>query len=660
MPNVPIPLPKPPHDIRPCSSNRWGAGTDIFASNLRLRPVSLARDGADGCFVVTGEVDASNLEVALRLHHVDATGTVVTSAALDMSGGVWFHEAHVVRSAPGSCIVVWSNGSWGARLQAQRFDSSCTPLWAGVVDLSPASHGFASIAAASDGSNGAAVAFLENSSDVTATQSFRLQLIDANGNLPWGTTGTVLAAPGSGVPFPVDQTEVVATGNDFLVLWEEFFLGISGPIKVHAAWVDGTGQIVQGPFLAGGTMEIWELGKHTAVADSGTGAVYVALVQSSELHVLRFENQADLPAWTAKAPMPVLAQAYSLAEDGNGGAFVAVVGSTGSVGINRLDNTGFDTWAGTPAATAAMINFGLPLGAPVPFPWGSVACVSAKPNGGAILVFPDWDASNVSHLKSQCFDDLGRPLGAARLLSSAQGGQRWPRITDRIDTASASMQPQPGSAFLPGTVVCVYEGPSGVSGSSINAQKLGCCASTRFTIPHLPDWSQPKWPKVYPGFAFVSFTSSTASERYGVVPLPDLVDVPGVNAPGCLLTPGVAAPGWVRIWCTGVPNHVSVDLWTHAGELVASAETETAASQEKDATTRTLTFRPDAALSYLLRFRTRQRSDQLGALPVGLRFESGAGTAPPSRTRAVHLGESAKTASARKATSAKGRKTRDA
>jgi hypothetical protein len=613
----------------------------LLASNLRLRPISIARDGADGCFVITGEIDASNQEIALRLHHVDTTGTLTSAVVLEMGQGVWFYDAFAIQSVPGSCIVVWSNPAWGARLKAQRFDSNCSPLWTSIVNLSTATHGFSAVAAASDGSSGAVIAFLENASGIASTQSFRVQCVDKDGNLPWGSSGTVLIGPGPSASFPASQPQVVTGSGEFAVLWQGFFLGVSGPIAVNAAWIDGAGQLLQSSFVAGNTFEIWDGGKHTAVADFAGGGFYVSLVQLSSLQLLRFERRARSSAWTTSVQQPILPQAYSLAEDGGGGALLASIGNGGVVSVARFDRTGANLWWSAPAMSAATISFGLPPGAPVPGTWGGVVAVAPKPTGGAILVYPDWVSSIESHLNSQCFDEFGDLIGQPRPLSSALGTQEWPRVTDQLDAAAITMLPSPGSAFLPGTVICAWEGESGASGSSISLQKLGCCTSTHWPIPQLPGWMVPNWPRPYPGTVFVSFSALSGSERYGVIPLPNLAEIPNVHSPGSLLTVGVDAPEWIRIWLGNVPDDVSVDIWTHTGERAAGAETVAGSAQGKTALNamRTLTFRPSAELSYLLRFRRPRRSTESSALPVRVRIEFGLGDTPPSptaRTEAVN------------------------
>ena len=191
-------------DLRDCGTRRWGAGVDLQVDMLlRLRPVSIVRDGSDGAFMLTTKISAANVEVELRIHHVNAAGIPTTpSVVLSTFSNVWFYDAFLVPSATGTCIAVFTAAGWGNQLRAQRFDGNLTPLWPAPVVLSPTNKGIAYVAAASDGDNGALVAFKDNASDVAALQAFRVQRISVSGSLPWGPAGTILVTPGTSTLIP--------------------------------------------------------------------------------------------------------------------------------------------------------------------------------------------------------------------------------------------------------------------------------------------------------------------------------------------------------------------------------------------------------------------------------------------------------------------------
>jgi hypothetical protein len=497
--------------------------------------------------------------------------------------------------------------------------------------LSPQLRGFGSVSTASDRQNGAVVAFLENPSG-PFNKYFRVQRIEVDGDLPWGPSGTVIVGPKPNrLPSdltPVSESQIVTGQNEFAVLWRT-------PI-VHAAWISTSGQLLRKPFVVGTTAETWvSTAKRTAIADSGGGGFYVALCTSSSLDLLRFESRTASATWTSSTQPPIVPEAYSIAEDGNGGALLASVGSGGLISVARYNPAGVNLWASAAAANAAIINFGLPLtpAAYLPEPWrlwGGVVAIAPKSTGGAILVNPDWNDRVTLVLPS--FDQFGELIGRDVQVSWAPGTQEWPHLTDELEAAPVAGSKPSGSAVDPGTVICVWTSQSGSGGTSISAQKLGCCPRRPVKIiPHVPEMVAPDVPRAYPGTIFVSFPGSSKSERYGLIPLPYLAEIPRVNLPGSLITAGVDAPGWVRLWLGNVPEDVNVDVWAHTGELAAVAKPSTASAQTKNALSgvRTLTFRPSAKLSYLLRFRRPRHSNASSAIPLSIRFEFGLGSGPP-------------------------------
>src|SRR5689334_12816900 len=109
-------IPDKTPDLRACITRRWGAGVDLQVSLNRLRPVAVARDGNDGAFMLTTEINAMNNEIALRLHHVSAAGVAGPPLLLANGSNVWFYSACLVPSHAGSIIAVWTAGGWGNTL----------------------------------------------------------------------------------------------------------------------------------------------------------------------------------------------------------------------------------------------------------------------------------------------------------------------------------------------------------------------------------------------------------------------------------------------------------------------------------------------------------------------------------------------------------------
>ncbi len=630
----------PSPDLRMCLTMRWGNGVDLVVKTDQLRPISIARDGADGAFVLTGEVNAQNSEIELLLHHISAAGVKTATTSISSGLGVWFYSAYVIPSAIGTCIVIWTSAGWGAGLSAQKFDTNGSALWPAAMVLNPTNHGFANVGAASDGHEGALVAFTENFSDVAASQHFRVQRVNSDGNLPWGASGTLV----NGVP---DSTPQIVVGpNEFAVLWHEFFQ-TSGPISVHAAWVSLAGQLIGTPATIGSTFEIW-LGqaKRHAIADP-SGGFYVAFYPiSGPLQLARFESRSMTSAWSIPTRSLALAASYSLAEDGSGGALLASVDPTGLVCVGRYDRKGTNMWASATAANVSTITLGLPTGTPVPALWGGVVAIAAKKSGGAIAVIPDWGSSPTARLHSRCFDSSGAFVGTDSLVTAAAGGQAFPLLADMVLPVSNLPVPKPRPPRQPvppdqESVICVWQGDNGGSGTTISAQKLGCCLRTyslvqappREVVPEFPCSFPANWPSRFPGTIFVAFPCGDSAGHFGLLKIPDLATVPGLKLPGGLATFNVPVPRWVRVWFDRAPRGLNIELQSHKAVSIAKATPVNVSSAVEHFYGRslTLTFQPEQGLSYVFVFR---RGDELGKadiVPLGIRMEFGENDVPPLR-----------------------------
>ena len=651
-------IPDKTPDLRTCITRRWAGGVDVQISALRLRPVSVVRDGSDGAFALTAEVNASNNEIALRLHHVSAAGVASAPVLLASNSNVWFYSGFLVPSTPGSCVAVWTYGGWGGTLQAQRFDTNGNALWASPIALSTTSHGFAYVAAASDGRGGAFVAFRENASDVAATQSFRVQQVTVTGALPWGGSGTSIVAPGTSQQIPYGTPRIAVGLSELAVIWEGWNLSPGGA-QVFCAWVDVTGQMQGTPFAVGTTWEIPTMTQRWAIADPD-GGFYVALQPvAASLKLLRFDSRSTTPRWTAiTAQTPSLMGSYSLAEDGAGGALLATLGMGARVSVARYDRQGVNQWASAAAANVATVTLAPATGTSSSFEWLGPVAVAAKVSGGAILVYTDWPQPAAPRLHSQCFDDSGALFGRDNAVAQAPGSQQWPLLADMVVPAVQPpvLQPQPfprppsprpplPHRFPPpdpeaASIICLWRGPSGASGTAIIAQKLGCCRSTYggsgtvVVVPELGCAVPIDWPKNLPGTINAIFPCGRPGGSFGLLPVPHLAVLDSANLPGGLATASVPVPDWVRMWFEHLPPTVRIELRSHKNEVIAAATSLSLPPgiEQRTGRTSTLTFRPHQKLSYVLVFSRPKDAGAPAMVPIGVRMEFGSGDAPPVST----------------------------
>src|SRR5258706_493254 len=72
-------IPDGTKDLRTCITRRWGAAVDLQTSLLlRLRPVSVARDGSDGAYAAFKDNSSGNLPAtkSFRIQRVTSTGAL--------------------------------------------------------------------------------------------------------------------------------------------------------------------------------------------------------------------------------------------------------------------------------------------------------------------------------------------------------------------------------------------------------------------------------------------------------------------------------------------------------------------------------------------------------------------------------------------------------
>lgn len=616
---------------------------DLVASTFRLRPVSVVRDGNDGAFALTTEVNNSNQEIALRLHHVSAAGVKSGPVTIASgSGTVWFYRALLVPSSSGSCIAVWTDGTYGGALLAQRFDSNGAGQWPAPVAVGTGSQGFDYVAAASDGQGGAFVAY-EESPAVAASRYFRIQRVTMAGALPWGATGTAIVS-GNAADLPYAPPRIAVGPSELAVVWQSW--NGSTNLPVYGVWVDFSGQLIGTRFSIGTSYELLGL-VHRWVATDPAGGFYVTIQSSTlGLTVARFNSRSAAAQWTATAPTLAASGAYSLVEDGGGGALLAAVAAGGMVSVARYNAQGVNVWKYATAAnvaTATLVSLGGLYG---PVPWVGPVAVGARPGGGAILVHTDWPQPATPHLHSRCFDDAGTVFGKDNDVSQAAGSQMFPLLADVVVPSmpppSISLRPPyPGGPgrqpFDPeaASLVCIWQGASGNAGTVISGQKLGCCRTTYTgTVVVPPDFGcgvPIDWPLSIPATVHAAFPCGReGAGSFGLLPLPHLAFMPGSQLPGGLATPSVPVPDWVRILFENVPSDVSIELRGHDNAVVAKADHIDVARgvEQLHGRSLSLTFRPDQQLSYVIVFNRPRESAGPTVVPLGLRVEFGSGKAP--------------------------------
>ena len=310
-------VPRKP-ELRTCVRRRWGAAVDVMTSLQKVTPVAMVPDGQDGVFVLVHRLAVSGSSRDYELHHISGAGVRTGSGVI---GPPALIDAVLVPSAPGTCIAVWANASFGGPLLAQRFDAQCTALWPAAVSLAAAGQGFTALAAVEDGANGAMVAF--NRSPGT---DFRVQRIDSNGSLLLGPSGApILDSPSQA---PIFRPQFVNVGAGFALLWHAF--SASGPRPGTGIWIDGNGDPTSPLFqFAPSTFNFYG-GAVRAVPDSQNGFWVSTLAATNDrVNLLRFNPSATTPAVTVTSKPLVHNQAHAIAPDGSGGLFVATVSASG-------------------------------------------------------------------------------------------------------------------------------------------------------------------------------------------------------------------------------------------------------------------------------------------------------------------------------------------
>jgi hypothetical protein len=361
------------------------------------------------------------------------------------------------------------------------------------------------------------------------------------------------------------------------------------------------------------------------------------------LTLSRFDNLAITPRWTTPDQVVAGGGTYALAEAGGSGALLATLSPGGNIKLGLYNpQSANNLWAGAAAANAATVAVLSPSIPSNPHQMAGGVAVAAKSSGGAILAFSDWQQPDAPRLTTQCFDGAGALFGKATALAGAPGAQRLPLLADMVIPASTPtglVKPVGGKLTLldpeKDSIVAVWQGSAGVNGTSITAQKLGCCKThyngTVVTIPEFACGVPIDWPSSLPGNINAIFPCGSPKGTFGLLPVPQLALVPGANLPGGLASQNVPPPQWVRMWFENVPSDVTIELRTHKNQAVGSAIALDVPDNIRNLRGQmaTLTFRPSNKLSYALIFNRPHEGDRPAVVPIGLRVEFGNGETPP-------------------------------
>lgn len=622
MATGPVFIPDKLPDLRLCARNRWGGGVDVAQSMSFARVMSTCSDGGDGCFVaVCGfpQTSAANLSLV----HVSGSGQVQASVVVQPTIVAALIQAAVVPAAGGGCILVYAPPAYGANLLAQRYDAQCRSQWPQPVRLLPNAGGFTGLDVISDGSGGAIVAANSASVNNGSGRNPLAQRITPAGALAWGTNGVSL----SGAPSTngLAQVSLTLAGNRIgAVLMDP---NPFGPSPLIGVWLDLAGTLTAGPFSIGIGLDWRYDSAPRRVAADPAGAMYVALSPDpvgTAVTVHRFEADQVVPAWTRAGLALSHPMAYSIAADGKGGFLLASVEQNGTVSVDKVDSSNFSHWRYTSARRIATVPVAA-LSNQQLFNHARLVTVVARDNGGAMLTFED-HTGTVPRLMSWCCDDKGAAATRNSIVAASNG-------TGRQSNALAITSANDSS-------IVVWQETSGVSGTLVGAQKLGCCPPEvppgRLLEPPPPlpcaiplgfPW-EPGGRFGLPSFAGLRLllTCGGRGWRGGLLPLPALYGQAGIDLPGSFGVRGVPAPDWTRLTFTGLPQETRLELVTHKGKKAAVAKPQT---EIGGATVQTMDFKPSSKHSYLLVFVVKGKALDAIDVPVGLQVESGIGK-PPS------------------------------
>ena len=614
----------PPGFRLPCRAGQWGDGRLAVRTASATPPYSLfndiagglAPDGNGGVFALA-LIDAqlAAIQGPAALQPIAGTGLKGPIRYFDLPIG-WvgvigqWAEAAIVPSAPGSCIMVWTNLPAGTRsIVAQRFDAMSQPMWAAPsITVSESYVGTVpprGLVAEPDGAGGAVLAgyFAEVP---PGNFPIRVQRVSATGAAwpflsPAGLLEGRVLPPISltGPPMMPHWLQLVADGSGgAFVIWPEL-LG-NGNCDLKLQHVDSAGAL-SGTVatLVSDIPYNWQsrFRLRRAIPDSG-GGLYLAYTTSTPampgvpradiLHCLRYTAAGGV-RWRVDLDPLVHPQAFHIAEDGAGGALVtsfSVSTFSPDLNVRRIDDTGAERWRIAPLKPT------LPPAAPM-FSgerWARFAQGVSDGAGGAILVFQDWpDPMGGPRLQTICFDARGVARSAQQPVTARPTGQDLPLV------AAAGRD----GAF----VGWADDGDAANSILDLWVQRVGCCPLEPEPGgigpgPQLPCEILPLYGLPPREFA-VELPCGNRDHQFGLVPLPRLgALVPGLDLPPSFAHRAAPKPDWVRLLVTGLPRGYGVSIETWKGKRLA--EPHPIGDRDGAAFGCSLTFKPGDANDMVL------------------------------------------------------------
>ena len=259
----------------------------------------------------------------------------------------------------------------------------------------------------------------------------------------------------------------------------------------------------------------------------------------AKLMLRRFDSRATTERWTANADHR---SGRALPwRDCTGGALLAPLGAPGQITVSRFDRLGGNQWAAAAATNVATVA--LPPGPPTGPGWLAVTmALAAKAGGGAILVYSDFQQPAAPRLHSRCFDSSGAFFGKDNEVSQLPGSQILPLVSDMVVPSTHPLLVKPvgghlGPADPQGdSLTCIWQAKNGASGTTVSAQKLGCCKTTYngvlVVVPEFGCGVPIEWPPTLPGTINAIFPCGSPKDLR--LPGASLAHVTGVNLPGAL------------------------------------------------------------------------------------------------------------------------------
>jgi hypothetical protein len=301
----------------------------------------------------------------------------------------------------GGAIIAWANHiPYNESLFAQRIDSNGAVLWTtnGVSVRGGGTYSPPYPQICSDGFGGAYLAWRDVA---TPTQEY-VQRISGAGILQWASPGVALTISS---PAVLEFPRIISDGNHGAIIEWDQSADYSYTYKVHVQRVDSTGNAL---WTSGGVQVSSLKSNNANITTDGSNGVIVTWIDYriggglSNVYAQRITSGGIL-AWdtngiaissTGKLPYSGGSSAYfpSIANDGNGGAFIGWIDARSGISNNylyaeQISNSGLLRWPINGLTISKSSNFGC----------SGQQIVAAGPNA-AILVWQDVRNSGATNL----------------------------------------------------------------------------------------------------------------------------------------------------------------------------------------------------------------------------------------------------------------------